>query len=182
MMTVAREVTLVPSARAARLTPLPEDQHQQIMAVLARVKDPELPMVSIEDLGILRGVGLSRSDSLEVRITPTYSGCPAVEAIRQDILAALNEAGFQNVSVVEQLHPAWTTDWMSEAGKRALEEHGIAAPLPATCAHPVPDHGLVCPLCKSKKTSLISEFGSTACKAMYKCTDCLEIFDYFKRF
>ncbi len=164
------------------LKPLESGLNQRVMRVLSEVKDPELPMLSIQDLGILRSVGWSDAEQLVVKISPTYSGCPAVEAIRVNIIEQLTEYGFTNVSVVEQLSPAWTTEWMTERGKAALKEHGIAAPLANGCSKPVPESGLECPQCNSTKTNLITEFGSTACKAMYNCNSCFETFDYFKAF
>jgi len=164
------------------LKPLESDLNQRVMRVLSEVKDPELPMLSIQDLGILRSVGWSENEQLVVHISPTYSGCPAVEAIRLTIIEQLSEHGFNNVRVVEQLSPAWTTEWMSERGKAALKEHGIAAPLSNGCSKPVPEIGMECPQCNSTETYLITEFGSTPCKAMYNCKSCFETFDYFKAF
>lgn len=183
VMTAQRKIfPITPSFDAPELAPLARPEHDRVMAMLEEVKDPELPMLSIRDLGILRGLGKTLSNELTVVITPTYSGCPAVTAICDAISRRLDEAGYELVKIHEQLSPAWTTDWMSEQGKRALEAHGIAAPLPSSCSNPVPAFGLTCPNCQSEDTSMLSEFGSTACKAMYRCSDCLETFDYFKGF
>ncbi len=171
-----RPVTEIP--RLHRL----EGQDAQVARVLDEIKDPELPMLSISDLGILREFGRSDTGQLTVVITPTYSGCPAVRAIRLAIESALRAHGYENVAVIERLFPAWTTDWMSAAGKAALVANGIAAPLPAACSNPVPAEGLSCPNCQATETRLLTEFGSTACKAMYRCDSCLETFDYFKGF
>ncbi|NYI67531.1 1,2-phenylacetyl-CoA epoxidase subunit PaaD [Spelaeicoccus albus] len=148
----------------------------------ARVPDPEIPVLSIEDLGILRDVQVE-DDVVHVFITPTYSGCPAMDAIRTDIDAELREAGFPAVRVHTVLSPAWTTDWMSDEGKRKLAEYGIAPPSGHSAVHsgPIPVAlSVKCPHCGSLKTRELSRFGSTACKALYRCTDCREPFDYFK--
>ena len=144
-----------------------------IHQILENVTDPEIPVISIVDLGIVRDVKVT-GEEVEVVITPTYSGCPAMLEIEKDINNSLKEAGVQKVKITTVLSPAWTTDWMSEEGKRKLEEYGIAPPNPTN-----PDE-IACPQCKSKNTVLLSQFGSTACKSLYKCNDCLEPFDYFK--
>ncbi len=178
--------TVVPikahSQHQQALRSLAPELEQRIMTLLSEVKDPELPMLSIQDLGILRSIGWSCDEQLVVNISPTYSGCPAVEAIRVNIIEHLANHGYQNVLVIEQLSPAWTTEWMTEQGKAALKAHGIAAPLAHGCSKPVPVSGLECPQCNSTNTGLITEFGSTACKAMYNCHSCFETFDYFKAF
>jgi ring-1,2-phenylacetyl-CoA epoxidase subunit PaaD len=143
----------------------------QAWAVAGAVEDPEIPVLTIEDLGILRDVRLN-GDSVEVTITPTYTGCPAMNVITWEIEAALVRAGFSSVRVRSVLSPAWTTDWMSEDGKRKLREYGIAPPNPS--APPA------CPQCGSRNTELISAFGSTACKALHRCLSCREPFDAFK--
>lgn len=156
----------------------------KVWDVAATVVDPEVPVLTIEDLGILRSAQATE-DGVLVEITPTYSGCPAMGAIRDDVTSALEEAGFDNVRVNMVLSPAWTTDWMSEAGKRKLEEYGIAPPtgMAAVGANRGPTRvtmSVKCPHCSSLNTKELTRFGSTACKALYTCKDCLEPFDYFK--
>ena len=149
---------------------------QSIWKILEQVTDPEVPVLTIMDLGIVRDVKLN-SDEVEVIITPTYSGCPAMDMIAMNIKLALIENGYRNIKITSVLSPAWTTDWMSEDGKRKLKEYGIAAP---DKKFNIANDGVECPLCNSHNTKLISEFGSTACKALYQCNDCKEPFDYFK--
>jgi len=146
------------------------------------VADPELPVVTIGDLGIVRDVAVSSSGAVEVVLTPTYSGCPASEAIRDDVRAALLARGFTDISIRTKLAPAWTTDWINEAGRRKLAEHGIVPPSGRANAGGVVDLelGVRCPRCGSIETRLVSRFGSTACQAMYRCTECLEPFDRIK--
>ena len=139
---------------------------------LDAVPDPEIPVISVVDLGIVRGVGWD-GDTLEVAVTPTYSGCPATSVISMDITNALYERGVQNVRIKTQISPPWTTDWLSEKGRAKLVDYGIAPPRAAGG----PDR---CPRCKSTNVTRISQFGSTPCKAQWRCTDCLEPFDYFK--
>jgi ring-1,2-phenylacetyl-CoA epoxidase subunit PaaD len=152
----------------------------QIYKILANVCDPEVPVLSILDLGIVRDVLLHEKE-IEIIITPTYSGCPAMNMIAMNIRIEMATHGFENIKIKEILSPAWTTDWMSEDGKRKLKEYGIAPP-----QYRVKDLGLriekdiPCPLCDSTNTELLSEFGSTSCKALHRCKDCLEPFDYFK--
>ena len=145
------------------------------MDVVAEVPDPELPMVSIADLGILRSVSVSEDGRVSVTITPTYSGCPAMDAIRTDIRKALSRVGYHDVEVRTQLSPAWTTDWMSETARRKLAEAGIAPPGPALMRISVR-----CPQCGSPDTEEISRFGSTSCKSLWRCRACAEPFDHFK--
>jgi ring-1,2-phenylacetyl-CoA epoxidase subunit PaaD len=152
---------------------------EEIINILSSVKDPEIPVLSISDLGILRDVEF-REDSVEVKITPTYSGCPAMDVIQEDIRTALARHGIRNVEIKQVLSPAWTTEWMSEAGKQKLQEYGIAAPAPHHCHTIGEDQPEYCPHCHSKNIELISRFGSTSCKALYRCLDCREPFDYFK--
>ena len=139
---------------------------------LSDVPDPEIPAISLVDLGIIRDVQW-HADTLEVTVTPTYSGCPATSIINFEIEAALRAKGIQNLSLKRQIAPPWTTDWMSDAGRAKLEAYGIAPPQPAGG----PAH---CPRCQSSAVEKISQFGSTPCKAQWRCTDCLEPFDYFK--
>jgi ring-1,2-phenylacetyl-CoA epoxidase subunit PaaD len=139
--------------------------------------------LSVIDLGIIRDVVLSEDGSVEVIITPTYTGCPAMDMISANIRMELMGKGIERVKVSTVLSPAWTTDWMSEAGKNKLKEYGIAPPLPKQQACRTAlfsDEAIACPRCNSYHTRKISEFGSTACKALYQCLDCLEPFDYFK--
>lgn len=146
----------------------------------ATVSDPEIPVLTIEDLGILREVRVAGT-AVEVAITPTYSGCPAMDVIREDVTAVLTEAGYTSVSVRQVLAPAWTTDWISQNGRDKLREYGIAPPTGARQAGPVPlSLSVQCPQCRSLRTREVSRFGSTACKALFACLDCLEPFDYFK--
>jgi ring-1,2-phenylacetyl-CoA epoxidase subunit PaaD len=148
----------------------------QIWSILKTVTDPEVPVLTITDLGIVRDVKIN-SNEIEVVITPTYTGCPAMDMIAMNIKMELLANGFKNIKITSVLSPAWTTDWMSEEGKRKLKEYGIAAP---DKKFSIPAHGVECPHCSSTNTRLISEFGSTACKALYQCAECMEPFDYFK--
>ncbi len=151
--------------------------------LLEQVTDPEIPVLSIIDLGILRKISADENE-IEVFITPTYTGCPAMDAISLDIKLKLIEHGFKNIKVTQVLSPVWTTDWMSETGKQKLKEYGIAPPNPRqqTCNEMMfaEQEAIQCPHCDSYNTKRISEFGSTACKSLYQCQDCKEPFDYFK--
>jgi ring-1,2-phenylacetyl-CoA epoxidase subunit PaaD len=157
---------------------------------LAQVPDPEIPVISLIDLGIIRDVAW-RDDTLVVTVTPTYSGCPATTIINLDIETALAEKGLSKVKLERQLSPAWTTDWISAEGREKLRDYGIAPPIDGTAADGVlmkridrlsglSNLTIACPRCGSTNTEKISQFGSTPCKASYRCTDCLEPFDYFK--
>jgi ring-1,2-phenylacetyl-CoA epoxidase subunit PaaD len=150
----------------------------------ASVPDPEVPVVTIEDLGILRAVEVDDDGRVQVRITPTYSGCPAMETIRADIVRVLTEHGYHDVTVDFVLSPAWTTDWMTDEGRRKLREYGIAPPQPPrpdVTDGPVPlALTLRCPQCGSPDTRELSRFGSTACKSLWVCNACAEPFDHFK--
>ena len=156
---------------------------KRIWEILATVNDPEVPVLTVLDLGIVRDVQI-KNDLVEIIITPTYSGCPAMDAIALDIKLKLSEAEYKNVKVISVLSPAWTTDWMSEEGKQKLKAYGIAPPnaKQQVCRNDLfaPNEAVQCPHCNSYHTSRISEFGSTACKALYQCDDCKEPFDYFK--
>ncbi len=154
---------------------------EQIWAWLAEVPDPEIPVLSVLDLGIVRDVAI-KPDGVEVSVAPTYSGCPATEVIEQSIVAKLRENGVDSVSLKRVLSPPWTTDWISEAGKNKLKIYGIAPPVEATGKRDLLDGArtIACPRCESVDTTLVSEFGSTPCKASYKCAECLEPFEYFK--
>jgi ring-1,2-phenylacetyl-CoA epoxidase subunit PaaD len=155
---------------------------EQLWHLLEDVKDPEVPVLSIIDLGIVRDVNVE-GDQINIIITPTYSGCPAMDVISMDIRLKLIEKGYRNVSIQQQLSPAWTTDWMTEEGKKKLKSFGIAPPNPKQqfCTSEMfREEAIECPHCNSYHTELISQFSSTACKAMYRCLDCREAFDYFK--
>lgn len=149
---------------------------ESVYTILEAVADPEVPVLSILDLGIVREVVL-KDDTFHVVITPTYSGCPATEMIQLQIRMALLENGITNFQITHRLSPAWTTDWMTEAGKQKLQAYGIAPPEKKFA---IPEDGVTCPQCHSTNTRLVSAFGSTACKALYQCSDCKEPFDYFK--
>ncbi|MCR6722264.1 MAG: phenylacetate-CoA oxygenase subunit PaaJ [Chitinophagaceae bacterium] len=155
----------------------------EVMQVLDLVMDPEIPVISVVDLGIVRNVEFD-DQKIIITITPTYTGCPAMDMIRAQIKMELLAAGFPEVEVKQVLSPAWTTDWMTERGKHRLVEYGIAAPLPrqsvCTPARFAEEEAIQCPHCKSYQTKRISEFGSTACKSLYRCESCREPFDYFK--
>jgi len=155
---------------------------QEIWAILQEVNDPEVPVLSILDLGIVRDVKTA-DNYINIIITPTYSGCPAMDVISMDIRLKLIEKGYRNVSIQQQLSPAWTTDWMTEQGKKKLRAFGIAPPNPKQqfCKEEMfAEEAVQCPRCNSHHTQLISQFASTACKSMYRCLDCKEAFDYFK--
>ncbi|WP_367767991.1 1,2-phenylacetyl-CoA epoxidase subunit PaaD [Arthrobacter sp. HS15c] len=159
-------------------------QQQKAWDIAATVCDPEIPVLTIEDLGILRAVTVE-DDEVTVTITPTYSGCPAMDAIRDDLKAAFAREGYASVHVDLVLAPAWTTDWMTDAGKQKLQEYGIAPPsgMAAAARHAGPirlQMAVKCPQCQSLNTKELTRFGSTSCKALYVCKDCLEPFDYFK--
>lgn len=152
------------------------------MALLAPISDPEIPVLSIVDMGVIRAVHID-GDAVEVVITPTYSGCPAMNVIEMEIRATLKSQGIENATVTTVLSPPWTTDWLTERGRERLREYGIAPPVKGTVdknALFAEEREVPCPQCASTNTKMISQFGSTACKAMYKCNDCLEPFDYFK--
>jgi ring-1,2-phenylacetyl-CoA epoxidase subunit PaaD len=151
--------------------------------VLQGVADPEIPVLSVVDLGIIRSVDLGPDGLLRVGISPTYSGCPATEVIRANVGAALRDAGFQRVAVTEVLSPPWTTDWITAEGRERLREYGITPPAAGSGSVRGMLRGdlpVACPRCASPATQRVSEFGSTPCKALYRCTACLEPFDYFK--
>jgi ring-1,2-phenylacetyl-CoA epoxidase subunit PaaD len=157
------------------------DVERAVWNLAATVLDPEVPVLTIEDLGVLRQVSIAGNGAVSVQITPTYSGCPAIDAMRDDIVTVLTEHGYSDVTVTTVLAPAWTTDWMSEAGRAKLEEYGIAAPAPRGTGGPVSlGLGIRCPRCGSLHTRQLSRFGSTSCKALYVCQRCQEPFDYFK--
>jgi ring-1,2-phenylacetyl-CoA epoxidase subunit PaaD len=154
-------------------------------AIAATVTDPELPMLTLADLGVLRDVRESDGEVV-VTITPTYSGCPAMASMRDDLVHRLSDAGY-DARVEISLSPAWSSDWISERGRQALHDHGLSAPGPAPATGgPIPltllpaARAVTCPRCGSNRTELTSEFGATACKALYRCTGCAEPFEHVK--
>jgi ring-1,2-phenylacetyl-CoA epoxidase subunit PaaD len=163
-------------------------EQEKIWAILEQVTDPEVPVLSIVDLGIVRAVEVFNSLTLpsvgfgvSITITPTYSGCPAMDMIAMNIRIALMEQGYSNVNIKTILSPAWTTDWMSESGKEKLKAYGIAPPVGKSFNQKyLEDLHVECPQCHSTNTHLVSQFGSTSCKALFQCDDCKESFDYFK--
>ena len=164
-----------------KMTETKSHNDQTLFDILETVSDPEIPVLSIMEMGVVRDVKIV-NDIVEVTITPTYSGCPAMDVIGDDIKKALQEKGFE-AKVKLVLSPAWTTDWITPKGRIALEKYGIAAPLEADADKEVllNNKKLVkCPQCGSNNTKMISQFGSTACKAFFQCEDCQEPFDYFK--
>jgi ring-1,2-phenylacetyl-CoA epoxidase subunit PaaD len=152
-------------------------RESEVWRALCQVRDPELPVLTIVELGIVRYVRWRGAAGPYVGITPTYSGCPATELIRKAVRRALDSAGFADAVIEEVLSPPWTSDWLTEEGRRKLSAFGIAPP--ERSSEP-PSHGVACPRCGSRATELLSPFGSTPCKAHYRCTACLEPFDYFK--
>ena len=152
-----------------------------IWQILKEVPDPEVPVLNLLDLGIIRDVKFN-GDEIEVIVTPTYSGCPATSMINMSIKLKLIENGFKNIKITNQLSPAWTTDWMTVEGKQKLKAYGIAPPVYSKNSDELfsKTDEVECPLCSSTHTHLVSQFGSTACKALYQCDDCKEPFDYFK--
>lgn len=172
------------------MTAAPHPGTDQVWDWLSQVPDPEIPVISLTDLGIIRDVAWA-DDTLVVTVTPTYSGCPATSIINLDIETALRSHGIEKLRLERQLSPPWTTDWITEGGREKLRAYGIAPPIDGTAADGrlagriarlAGSSNLViaCPRCGSTKTEKISQFGSTPCKASYRCTDCLEPFDYFK--
>ena len=156
---------------------------KEIWDLLGNITDPEVPVLTILDLGIVRAVNISGS-AVEIIITPTYSGCPAMDMIATNIRMELLAAGYENIQIQNVLSPAWTTDWMTAQGKEKLKAYGIAPPAGglSVCSNDLfaPNEAIQCPQCNSYHTHRVSEFGSTACKSLYQCDDCKEPFDYFK--
>lgn len=148
---------------------------EQIRSLISTIPDPEIPVITITDLGILRSVEVN-NDKVTVSITPTYSGCPAMKAISDNITEVLHDNGMNNVEVKTIFFPVWTTDWMTDDAKERLRKYGISPPGKIASG----DRQIACPRCGSKDVKLVSQFGSTACKALYKCISCLEPFDHFK--
>jgi len=153
---------------------------ERVWRILRTVPDPELPVVSIVDLGIVRYVRMTAAGRLQVGLTPTYSGCPATAAIRTATAAALETAGYADAQLEEVLAPAWTSDWVTAEGRARLEAFGIAPPVAVAAAQRGEACAVACPRCGSKATERVSEFGSTPCKAHYRCSACREPFDQFK--
>ena len=152
-----------------------------LIEILSKVSDPEIPVLTVLDLGVVREA-IKEGECIKIKMTPTYSGCPAMDTMAADIAIAMEKAGYEtDIKLI--LSPAWSTDWISEAGRRKLEEYGVAAPLSESLDKRAIIDGervVACTNCKSTNTKMISQFGSTACKALFRCEDCLEPFDYFK--
>ncbi len=156
---------------------------ENIYSLLSEIPDPEIPVISIVELGVIRDVRFSDDKNIEITLTPTYSGCPAMKQMEDDVKKKLTDNGFENVKINTVYNPAWTTDWLSTEAKIKLQQYGIAPPEESTNDKSFltgKTKNITCPRCKSTNTHLVSQFGSTACKALYKCNDCLEAFDYFK--
>jgi len=155
---------------------------ENILSALSEIPDPEIPVISIVELGVVREI-LPAGKDIEIIITPTYSGCPAMKQMEDDIRKKLHDHGFENIKITTTYTPPWTTDWLNAEARQKLQDYGIAPPEESTTDKSFltnrPKH-ITCPRCKSKNTVMVSQFGSTACKALYKCNDCLEAFDYFK--
>ena len=161
----------------------------RVYEILETVSDPEVPVLSVIDLGIIRNIAVTQIPLLggwgvSISITPTYTGCPAIDVMSMGIRMALLQEGFTNIAITQILSPAWTTDWMSESGKQKLKSYGIAPPKykkVVLSSDSFQEEDIIqCPLCNSENTRLVSQFGSTACKALYQCNECKEPFDYFK--
>ncbi len=156
---------------------------EHIFSLLSEIPDPEIPVITIIELGVIRDIIIVNDTTIELKITPTYSGCPAMQQIEADVREKLAEQGFKSITIKTIFSPPWTTDWITPQAKEKLRQYGIAPPETTT-----EDKSwltgkiksIACPRCKSTNTKLISQFGSTACKALYQCNDCLEPFDYFK--
>jgi len=179
---VMQTISLVSHEQYQREKVRRSSQCRDLWSLLDEVKDPEIPVLSLWDLGILRDVQ-RQGETVIVTITPTYSGCPAMDAIREDIETALRASGIRDCSIKTQLSPAWTTDWMTDQGRRQLRGYGIAPPDDMVNENGdslSPESQVLCPHCGSINTKLVSEFGSTACKALFQCDDCREPFDFFK--
>lgn len=156
---------------------------ENILSILSEIPDPEIPVITIQELGVIRNVDVISDTEVEVTITPTYSGCPAMKQMEDDIISKLKENGFTSVKVNTIFSPPWTTDWINDFAKEKLRKYGIAPPENTTQDKSWLlgiEKSITCPRCGSKNTKLISQFGSTACKALHQCQDCLEPFDYFK--
>lgn len=156
---------------------------QEIFDLLSEIPDPEIPVINIVELGVVREINVESDKNISIKITPTYSGCPAMKQMEDDVRSKLRDAGFEQIEIKTIYNPAWTTDWLSAEAKEKLRKYGIAPPEESTTdkSFLTGKHKAVkCPRCGSTHTIMISQFGSTACKALYQCKDCLEAFDYFK--
>lgn len=149
------------------------DNNKHIWGLMEQVPDPEIPIINLVELGVIREVNIEESGKVNIVITPTYTGCPAKKLFEDLIIEKLIENGFKDYSVESKIHPVWTTDWLSDATKAKLLKDGISPPT-------LNDKDIICPNCKSMNTILASQFGSTPCQSLYKCIDCLEPFNYFK--
>ena len=173
MVTSSTRIPLLPAEEHERRQRRVNSPLPSLWALLDEVKDPEIPVVSLWELGVLQDI-VVQDDVVVVTITPTYSGCPAMTVMAEDILQALADAGYPSSRIVTKLAPAWSTSWMSEEAREKLRTYGIAPPGEADTS------AIHCPRCDSGQVHNISQFGSTACKALYRCGDCAELFDYFK--
>lgn len=154
----------------------------QIITALSQIPDPEIPVISIAELGVIRDV-IVADNAVEVILTPTYSGCPAMKQMEDDVRKKLQELNFENIKLTIVFNPPWTTDWLTAEAKQKLQNYGIAPPEESTTDKSFltgNKKNITCPRCKTNNTYMVSQFGSTACKALYKCNNCLEAFDYFK--
>lgn len=178
---------MIAASEDNRIPAIPAEEHErrqrransplrELWELLDEVKDPEIPVISLWELGVLQDIE-QRGDTVVVTITPTYSGCPAMTTMAEDVVTTLREAGYPEVVVETRLSPAWSTSWMSPAARDRLRDWGIAPP---GCGGATRGEAVPCPHCGSDNTRQLSEFGSTACKALYQCNDCAEPFDYFK--
>ncbi|MCR8924445.1 phenylacetate-CoA oxygenase subunit PaaJ [Dasania sp. GY-MA-18] len=176
-----QQIPVMPHEQYQRLQLRRNSPCAELWDLLDEVKDPEIPVLSLWDLGVLRDVR-REDDTVQVTITPTYSGCPAMDVMREDIEILLRQNGIKKFTVKTVLAPAWTTDWMTEKGRAQLRDYGIAAPNDVQCqsGKETPEANVRCPHCGSSHTDRVSEFASTACKALFQCRDCSEPFDYFK--
>ena len=156
---------------------------EDIFNLLSEIPDPEIPVISIIELGVIRNIEIINDSTISLKITPTYSGCPAMKQIEDDVRKKLSENGFTTIDIKTIFSPPWTTDWITPEAKEKLRKYGIAPPKNSTEDKSWltgKEKKIACPRCKYLNTKLISQFGSTACKALYQCQDCLEPFDYFK--
>lgn len=168
--------------RTLHQQPIHHPGTEELWTIAAKVVDPEVPVLTVTDLGVVRNI-IRNGDAIEISITPTYSGCPAMDMISDELKRAFRENGFENISVKTVLSPPWTTDWISDEAKEKLRRYGIAPPEHSTADKSAllgQPKTVKCPRCGSTHTEMVSHFGSTACKALWKCNDCKEPFDYFK--